>query len=654
MEWKKILINRKMLGLILVLFLAQMIVFGTDCDKNDRRWQERTGQTYEAYLKEQELAHMDAYRAKIQAVMEQADAMNGISIFAAKDSFSKRNVTKTKEAFEPLLDLELTYVKGRTVTEFFSFRFGWLCAFLCGLAITLELSEIRKKKVRSITFPTEYGRLRLAFEKAGALFLWAFAVTVLFQIGIFLEGLVLFRENPVAVLSCPAQTFACLADFPLKITVGQALVLYLLYRTVILYAAMAAAWAVVLLFDHMVLAIGALGAFIAAEYFLYTRIDGNHVLKLLKYCNIWYQTAESDYFTKYQNLNVFEHAVNRNAAILTALTAVILIGMTAGILVCCRRYPCSSKVNRLHQAVNTLKTKLESFRGRILEKLPLAGMECYKVLVSQKGIVAILLLVLLLCYRADLTQIKRSTQMELYYAFMDQYMGEPGEDSDREIARLADKLEQVDLTFAQEYAVAEESDTRIVLSMWYESFEEERKFLRQIQEQTEYLKNKYQESGIHVWYVNLSGYNYLLQDDDAMLNLGLLIVMLWLCIGMYVGENGSGMACMINSCWREKALYRTKLRLAVLFASCIYAAVRLYEILSVEILYGIRGIGAPVQSVMALSDVRIPCTVWQYFLARYTGMYLLFLALCVCVCKALETMGCKKGLFNGIKNRKPV
>lgn len=654
MEWKKILINRRLLALIAVMFLMQMIVFWQDCEKINRKWIERNGQTYDAYLKEQELQHIDTYRAKIQAIMEQADAMDGISIFAKENSFSKRNVALTKEAFEPLLDMELTYVKGRTVTEFFAFHFGGLCACLCGLVIALEFSEIRKKRVRSITFPTEHGRLRLAFEKLGALLAWAFAVTFLFQAGIFVEGMLLFRENPLELLFCPAQTFACFADFSLKITMWQALVLYLLYRTVILYAIMALVWSVALIFDHMVIAVGIFGGFIAVEYFLYMKIDGNNVWKLLKYCNIWYQTAENDYFTKYQNLSVLEHAVSRNAAIVAALAAAYLFGAGVGILICCRRYPCSSKVSRLHQALDAVKIKLENFRGRFLEKRSLMGMECYKVLISQKGLIAILLLAMLICYRADFTQVKRSTQQELYYAFMEHYLGEPGEDSDREIARLADKLEQVDITFAQQYSEAVDAETRIVLSLWYGSYEEERLFLKQIQEQTESLENISQESGIAVWYVNLHSYEHLLQSDDAMLNLGLLLVILWICIGMYLGENGSGMVCMINSSHREKFLYRTKIRVAVIITSVVYFAVLLFEIISVAALYGIKGISAPIQSILALSDIRIHCTIWQYFFVRYLVKCLIFSAVCVGACKVLEAVVCKKGLRNGIKNRKSV
>lgn len=639
---------------MIVLFFMQMIVFRQDCEKNDRKWIERYGQTYDAYLKEQELQHIDTYQAKVQAIMKQADAMDGISIFSQENSFSKRNVALTKEAFEPLLDMELTYAKARTVTDFFAFRFGGLCTFLCGYLIALDLSEIRKRRVRSITYPTEYGRLRLAFEKSGALFIWAFAVTFLFQSGILLEAMLLFHENPLTFLSCPAQTFACFADFPLKIMMWQALVLYLLYRTVILYVIMVLAWSAALIFDHMVLAVGISGGFIGVEYFLYAKIDGNNVRKLLKYCNIWYQTAENDYFTKYQNLNVLEFAVNRNTVILAALAAAYLLGAGVGILICCRRYPCSSKVSRLHRAMDAVKVKRENFRGRFLEKRSLTGMECYKVLISQKGLIAILLLAVLICYRADFTQVKRSTQQELYYAFTENYLGEPGEDSDGEIAQLADKLDQVDITYAQQYAEAADGEARFMLAMWYDSFSEERLFLKQIQEQTESLKSIAQESGIAVWYVNLHSYDHLLQSDDAMLNLGLLFAILWNCIGMYISENGSGMVCMINSSYRDKYLYRIKIRVALIITSVVCFTVLLFEIISAKAVYGLKGIGAPVQSILALSHIRIHCTIWQYFFVKYLLKYLIFSVVCISVCKMLEIVICKKGLRNGIKNRKPV
>lgn len=654
MEWKKILINRKLTAVLILLFAVQMFVFADQVRKNDGAWEERTGQTYDEYLKEQELQHITGYPAKVQAVMEQAEAMDGISIFAQRNSFSQRNVAQTKKAFEPLLDLELTYVKGRTVTEFFSFRFGGLCASVCGLMIAFALSEVTQKNIRRLTYPTEFGRLRLALEKLCALFLWAFAVTFLFQMGVFIEGLVLFRENPLSFLFCPAQTFARFADFPLKITVWQALFLFMLYRTVILYVIMTAVWALALLFDHMVLAGGTLGGFMAAEYFLYRNIDGNHVLKLLKYCNLWYETVESEYFTDYRNLNILEYAVDRNAVIMTTLAGVYFVSAAAGVIVSCKRYPCSSKVSRFQSALHKVKSGLERVQGRFLEKRSLTGMECYKTLVSQKGLAAILLLSLLLCYRADFTQIRRTTQQELYDSFMEEYEGEPGEASDQAVARTAEKLEQVELTFAQQYSEAEDADTRIVLSMWYSSFEEERLFLQQIQEQTEYLKKKRQESGIDVWYVNLRGYDHLLQDDDAILNLGMLIAMLWICTAAYLSESGSGMACMMNSCFREKALYRTKLRLATFIASLIYTAVRVYEVLSVAAVYGIKGIGAPVQSIPALSHICVHCTIWQYFLFRYVGVCLFFLAICAGTCKALETIICKKGFRHGIKNRKSV
>lgn len=640
---------------MIVLFLLPIIVFWEDCQKNDRIWMERRDQPYEDYLREEEEQHIEAYHETVQATVDQADKMSGISIFAEENSFSSRNRTLTKKAFEPLLDVNLTYVKGRTITEFFSFRFGSFCALACGILVAFELGEIRKKKVRAITFPTEYGRLRLAFEKVGALFIWALIITFLFQVSTLVEGILLFHENPLRILSCPAQTFACFASFSLKTTVWQAMFLYLLYRTIILYVIMTLAWAVSVVLDHVVLAAGVCGGVFAVEYFLYAKIDDNNVWKLLKFCNVWYQTAENSYFTKYKNLNILGYAVNRNTAILTALAIAFLSGAAAGIVVCCRRYPCSSKVSRLQKMISVVRVKFEAFRGRFLERLSLTGMESYKALIVQRGLVAIILLGVLLYYRADFTQVRRTTQQELYYAFMEQYLGKPGEESRREIERVAEELEQVDQSYIQKITEEDLSlGDQIVLGMWYESFEEDRKFLKQIQEQTESLENISEERGIAVWYVNLYGYDHLLKSDDVMLNLGLFLAILWICLGIYNGENGSGMICMINSSHRQKFLYRTKICVGMILTSVVYLMVLLFQIISVAVVYGIAGIRAPVQSILALSDVRVHCTIWQYFLARYVLKCGIYLVVCICVCKVMEIVICKKGLHNGIKNRKSV
>ena len=96
MEWKKILVNRKLLSVMIVLFLLQMIVFWEDYQKNDRIWMERRDQLYEDYLREEEEQHIDSYHASMQAIMDQADEMSGISIASClRDVFTLLNIANT-------------------------------------------------------------------------------------------------------------------------------------------------------------------------------------------------------------------------------------------------------------------------------------------------------------------------------------------------------------------------------------------------------------------------------------------------------------------------------------------------------------------------------------------------------------------------------
>ncbi|MEE1077615.1 MAG: hypothetical protein UIC64_01025 [Agathobacter sp.] len=491
MEWKKILANRKIIGVILILFVSQIILFGESVFQKDRSWFERYNESYEAYLQKEQQTHVDTYNDYIEGIIAQADTLNTLSVFSSTNSFSNDNLEKTKETYLPLLGLELSYVKGRTIIEFFSFKLGNWFALLCGFIIALEMSEICRNDVRKITFTMRYGKLRLALEKVGAMFPWAVVITLLFQGCVLIEGSIIFQENLFQILDCPAQTFSCFANFPLKVSTWQALALYTVYKAVILYVLMMLVWCVALLCNHMVSLVGICGGVLLVEFFLFTKIDATNVWKLLKFCNIWYQTAENDFFTQCNNLNIFEVAVNRNVIIGFGLFLTYALSLGIGTYIFCNRYPCSTKMGRLQKIVRGIVTKWENLKGKFLEHLSLSGMEMYKVFISQKGIVVIILLGILLGYRADFTQIRKSTQQEYYYRFIDTYLGEPGVASSKEIERISTKLEQIDEEYSQQMSDSNLSTgTKIELSIWYDSFSEEREFLNIIQEQTDSLKQR--------------------------------------------------------------------------------------------------------------------------------------------------------------------
>lgn len=657
MEWKKILFNRKLLALLLVFWLLSIIIFAVECDRKERLWQEQNHETYTEHLAKEQRQYRETFRERIQGIADQADSMEEISIFAREDSFSKRNAQLTKEAFEPLMQVELEELAGRTIEEFFFFRFGNICMLLCALLIAIALGETAKNGIRSITFATAHGRMRMALEKNGALLLWALILSSVYSLSIFVEGSLLFKESPMRLLFCPVQTFVGFENFPWRMVTWQAFVLYVLYRMIVLYVIMVLAWAICLLCDHIVLAVGFCSEFIGIEYFLYTYIADNHVLKLFKFCNVWYQAVENSYFTQYKNLNIMEYAVDRNVVILIALLIADFAGSAIGIYISCTRYPCGSKGNGMHRAIDRVKVKIEKMQGDFLEKLSLTGAETYKVLITQKGLVAILLLLLLIIYRADFTQVQRSTQQELYYEFINTYLGVPGQASQQEIKKWRDKLEQVDKIYEQKISEGPlSSEEAVSLSIWYGSYEEQRNFFSQIESQTKSLESVAEDRKIEVWYVNQHSYDHLMREGDTMLNVGLLFVILWICIGMYMGEKRRGMLAVIRSCSCEHMLYKAKYRVAIAVTSVVYLLVLLFEVITVAVVYEIRGLGAPVQSILKLSGIPFHITIWQYFLIRYIVRYVLTILFCFLVCKALENIVCsgKRGWKNGIKNRKSL
>ena len=127
------------------------------------------------------------------------------------------------------------------------------------------------------------------------------------------------------------------------------------------------------------------------------------------------------------------------------------------------------------------------FGRRIQEKLTLLTAEMYKLLVMQKGFLLILLFAAFIVNQSDFMNVTNTGYQDLYYDFMEQYEGEPSEESEQYIRSFAKEVNQV----SKEYEEAEEQyaqgmlsdDAYIAASMKYESYENEREFLAMIEHQ---------------------------------------------------------------------------------------------------------------------------------------------------------------------------
>lgn len=639
MEWKKVLRKRNMVCLLLGLFLLQLFFFLYSIQNRDAQ---QLGQydRVEAERQEEEerTAYVDGFHESMEAIGQQADSMSGISIFARRDSFSERNLQQTKKDFEGMLSVQPVLFDCGFLEEYFSYKLLNGITVLCAAVVAFIFVDENKPGLRSMIFASVNGRGRLVAERIGALLLWNGILALLFYGGTLLIGSAVMHGELFSCLGYPIQSIPMFGNLPWKLGIGEFLLCYLIYRWVLLFLITLAVWTLLYSIDHVVVAFGAAGLIGMAEYLLVRLVDGNSPVNALRYCNLWYLTVGVDFFTEYKNLNIFSYAVNKNVLIYGTGLIFCVLFLTFAFFTGIRRYPNASAMGRLKRRLHLILRRLRYLVGTFQERISLRGAEYYKVLISQKGIVILLVILAAAVSQTDTTGVQRSAAQRLYQEFMERHEGVPDAESLVELKALDEELAVVQEAYEEDerkYRQGELSETDWYYScLRYEAFDGDRQFLEQVQEVTSYLQTLEQERGIKGWYLNTSGYLHLLEDGSSLLYVLLVLSIVLLCSGSFSYEEKCGTRAILRSSAQGRAaLYRRKMKTVLFLTLVLYLIMCALEIGSIAHVYGISGLQAPVQSVMRLSFVQLRCSVGAFFGILYLirGVMLVSVAAFTCM-----------------------
>lgn len=614
MEWKKVLQRKGIIGILLILWLFALFFYGYSFQQHQ---QDKIGlkvsfasqEEYETYFYE-----------KIEALVVQADAMGGISIFAEPDSFSSSNLQQTKADYIGLLEITPIYFQADYIEDFLAFSLLNGIVVIAGVLVALALVDEKKRGIRKIIFACERGRCYLVVRKIGALCLWSILLVVVYYGSCLILSSVLHGENIVRHLSYPLQSVPILMELPWCIDIGIFFVVYLAYRSIVLFLIMLLAWTMLFFFENVILSLGVIGGIGLFNCLIYHMIGSIHPWNVLHYCNLWYQMSDVTFFTEYKNLNIWDEAVNKEVIITFSWWVLAGVLILVDILIGRYKYPCSSSYDG--RLVKTTKAFLKyiqrSYRKRI-EKLSILGTEFYKVLVTQKGIVVVLVVCFVLWIDTDYTQIMTTGYQDLYYDFLEKHEGVPTEASYHVIEEIATLLQKVedDYIEAMERYENGEIDSLLSWSMLYDSYENERIFLKEITAQTKYLEDM-KASGIQAGYINTYAYNSFLNNGDTLINVVLILGVVLLSSGVFSMENKNGIGSVVRStiCGRDK-LFGKKVIVALSLAMLLFATSVVLEWSALFSIYEMGGWNLPIQSIPSFGFMPIRCSIGTFLILMY-------------------------------------
>ena len=332
---------------------------------------------------EQQLKHLQSYPAYLIQVQNNVERNKALSIFNKEGSFSSRNNEKTGADFPTEVELRLD--SDLALTAFVKDVLGGYSLLVFTLYLTLQFLLERKRGLWSLIHGAPEGRGRLAVKRAILLLLGVALGTL-----VLLGGKLIFFAlhcGGLGALSRNVQSLAVFDDFPWVMPVWAFLLGYFLLKILGMWLLGMAVWAILQAVNYLPLALCTAGVALAAEFAMFTFIRDSFVMVVFRYVNLFALVDVPKVALHYLNLNFFGWPVQGFLLSVFLIPPMLGLLFWVNVLLASRKKPVSRQ-NSLLKLVDGIRVPF----SRAVSRLRLFGLELFKLLWLQKGLLILLLL----------------------------------------------------------------------------------------------------------------------------------------------------------------------------------------------------------------------------------------------------------------------
>lgn len=577
-----------------------------------------------------QLNHINGYDDYLATIEANKDKLLNFSIFNSADSFTNRNINKTAEDFKELLGITLRLDNDSSINAFMSFRLTDYFGVVLLVIVCISFLAERKKGLWSLVYATPNGRVQLHGKRIGILFLASFLVTAL----LYGTNLLIcsFVYGGIGDLSRPIQSIASFGKLPVALSVGEMLVEYLLLRVITLFLVAILINLLLAAIENVKVSLIAAVAFMGIEYVLFTFLPVQSGFNIFKYFNVFTYISLSELYINYLNIDLFGYPFSIRTISFGALIPIIAVFVGLYLFVGYQKKPMET---------HSYFGKYVYFANRgidaVLSKLRLFGMECYKVLFIQKGVVILLLLAVLVPELVFVSSVLPKTQEEA--AAEKIIMSLEGEITDETYTKLQEMQDGIDTTISeyeqayQKHLAGEmEYEEYYVYELANESAKLQNKALNIVKERITELETLKVERGISPWLLYETPYERVYGDNTqnnqqkaamiAVLCLSLLLA------GIFAYEKQCGTDMLITSSvnGRKKLLLR-KFGICSISSVIVWAVIYGTELYNLSTVCTPATLSAPIQSLSMFEKFPIPCSITGFLIMLY--MFRLLMLCCV-------------------------
>ena len=577
----------------------------------------------EIYAEQQKVSGYGEY---LRSIQENKDTLSGISIFGGQDqnTYSSRNLQKSTADYGGLSDRDVRFAASKGITSAMqSIWIDLLLVLSMMLFVGSLITEEKEKKLFLITRSTKHGVLHSISAKLAALFVHCILLTVtIYTVSIAFFGVSAGWFDPGASL----QSIAAYTESSLPISILGYILLSVLTKAFVLFGIGAVLTVLCIGSGIAVLPFLAGAGIIGVSTLLYYLIPAGSVFSVFKYLSPVGLMKTENIYGGYLNFNLFGYPVSRLSLSIGLILLICIVGVVGSLLVFCRMQ--GFEVRKLYLPFSV------SFRPHT----NILRHESYKLLITNRALLILLLFAVLFVYRSLDRSYTPSVGEQYYQSLMTEFEGELTNEKESlvlsEKSRYEEALQQIEQIDKMVSAGELSTDTADTLKSqanmtlaFYPAFQ-------RVEAQYEHIKA---DGGSFVYD---TGYLYLfgiLEDafsvDFLLLSIGIIIAL----SGAMSMEYQTGSLFLIGATKtgkRKMMLYKALIgSLAASTLTLVPILCRMYRISAV---YPMHSLGKAIQNIPHFSGFAVSMPV-ACFVLLFVIVQILSMVLAALITMAIST-----------------
>lgn len=559
-----------------------------------------------------EAIEVASYEEYLQSIQNNRDRLQSISIFSSAEeaSFSSRNIAKSADDYAALHSSEVSWSPAKAVKSAMENIWTDMLMILgMFLFVGALIIEEKEKGLFHITRASKYGRFTSISAKLMALFIHCMVLA-----GLLYASNLLFFEGRIGLgnLLIKLQSLAPYLESALDIRVMTYIILSIVTKGLVLFALGSILVAISIYsnkaFFPYLFGVGT----IALSWILYHFIPNHSTWNLLKYLNLIGLFKTEDIYGGYLNFNIAGYPVSQLSIFWLTISLVLVIGLIFSLFLFVRSH--SMEIKRLGFS---LAIPFKPHSNLFLY-------ETYKILITNRTIIVLLLFTFLLAGQNLFKEYHPSVQEDYYQSMMLELEGELTEEKENLIRTEEERYKKAFAKIkAIDQMVNQEEITEDVGESMKQSYYGVISFYPEFQRVFEQYENILHQGGRFIYD---TGYLYLFGVIDQSFMIDLLFILLALVFGFaniisMEYEKGSWNILKPTIMGKRKII-RRKMALTLLSAGILLIIPWICKSIAIDKAFPMNELGNLIQAIPYYQGFSLHLPIWGFIVGMIISQFL--------------------------------